>query len=190
VSEKTTSVLCTPRPSMKVGLLCFVRERADLFEPWTKTWTRYNRTPCFLANTGIAYKSNHRVNTFHMSQATKGHCGNTRNIRDGRRKSLSPDKRHSKTSPRQPKLLTLNRLPTSSEWLDADFISRLVLCVYNTQSISSLFFMSREDGAVRAPRFEGEDVSPTTERELRGWYSTGLAAEIFAVCGVGMDHLK
>lgn len=47
--------------------------------------------------------------------------------------------------------------------------------------------MSREDGAVRAPRFEGEDVSPTTERELRGWYSTGLAAEIFAVCGVGMD---
>jgi UMF1 family MFS transporter len=48
--------------------------------------------------------------------------------------------------------------------------------------------MSREDGAVRAPRFEGEDVSPTTERELRGWYSTGLAAEIFAVCGVGMDH--
>ena len=49
--------------------------------------------------------------------------------------------------------------------------------------------MSRENGgAVRAPRFEGEDVSPTTERELRGWYSTGLAAEIFAVCGVGMDH--
>lgn len=41
------------------------------------------------------------------------------------------------------------------------------------------------DGAARAPRFEGEDVSPTTERELRGWYSTGLAAEIFAVCGVG-----
>jgi hypothetical protein len=61
--------------------------------------------------------------------------------------------------------------------------------VYNTQSITSSFFMSREDGAARAPRFEGEDVSPTTERELRGWYSTGLAAEIFAVCGVGMDHI-
>lgn len=44
------------------------------------------------------------------------------------------------------------------------------------------------DGAARAPRFEGEDVSPTTERELRGWYSTGLAAEIFAVCGVGMSN--
>jgi hypothetical protein len=49
--------------------------------------------------------------------------------------------------------------------------------------------MSR-DGAVRAPRFEGEDVSPTTERELKGWYSTGLAAEIFAVCGVGMESSK
>jgi hypothetical protein len=44
------------------------------------------------------------------------------------------------------------------------------------------------DGAARAPRFEGEDVSSTTERELRGWYSTGLAAEIFAVCGVGKIH--
>jgi UMF1 family MFS transporter len=45
--------------------------------------------------------------------------------------------------------------------------------------------MSRDNGAARAPRFEGEDVSPTTERELRGWYSIGLAAEIYAVCGVG-----
>lgn len=47
--------------------------------------------------------------------------------------------------------------------------------------------MSR-NGA-RAPRFQGEDVSPTTERELKGWYSVGLAAEIFAVCGVGMKDL-
>lgn len=38
----------------------------------------------------------------------------------------------------------------------------------------------------RTPQYEGEDVSPTTERELKGWYYTGLAAEIFAVCGVGM----
>ena len=30
-----------------------------------------------------------------------------------------------------------------------------------------------------------EDTSPTTERELRGWFSYGLAAEVFAVCGVG-----
>jgi len=37
----------------------------------------------------------------------------------------------------------------------------------------------------RAPRFEGEDTSLTTDRELKGWYAYGLAAEVFAVCGVG-----
>lgn len=37
----------------------------------------------------------------------------------------------------------------------------------------------------RAPRYAGEDTSPTTDRELKGWYSYGLAAEVFAVCGVG-----
>ena len=62
--------------------------------------------------------------------------------------------------------------------------------MFTTHNIFHLDFMSRENGgAVRAPRFEGEDVSPTTEQELRGWYSTGLAAEIFAVCGVGMNRL-
>ncbi|PBP27225.1 hypothetical protein BUE80_DR001862 [Diplocarpon rosae] len=44
-----------------------------------------------------------------------------------------------------------------------------------------------DQGAVsrRKPRYEGEDVSPTTARELRGFYAYGLAAEVFAVCGVG-----
>lgn len=44
-----------------------------------------------------------------------------------------------------------------------------------------------EDGDVgrRQPRYEGEDTSRTTDRELRGWYIYGLAAEVFAVCGVG-----
>ncbi|KAK0102025.1 Autophagy protein 22 [Cadophora gregata f. sp. sojae] len=37
----------------------------------------------------------------------------------------------------------------------------------------------------RAPRYVGEDTSPTTSRELRGFYAYGLAAEVFAVCGVG-----
>lgn len=37
----------------------------------------------------------------------------------------------------------------------------------------------------RAPGYDGEDVSPTTDRELTGWYSYGIAAEVFAVCGVG-----
>lgn len=100
-----------------------------------------------------------------------------------------------KTSPnviqniaKQPKVLTLNCLPTSSERRVADFISR-GSSFSTIHDLFHLYFMSRADGAVRTPRFEGEDVSPTTERELRGWYSTGLAAEIFAVCGVGMVYV-
>jgi len=46
-----------------------------------------------------------------------------------------------------------------------------------------------EDGEAaqsqRRPRYAGEDLSPTTTRELRGFYAYGLAAEVFAVCGVG-----
>lgn len=38
----------------------------------------------------------------------------------------------------------------------------------------------------RAPRYEDEDTTPTSDRELKGWYSYGLAAEVFAVCGVGV----
>jgi UMF1 family MFS transporter len=37
----------------------------------------------------------------------------------------------------------------------------------------------------RKPRYHGEDLSPTSSRELRGFYAYGLAAEVFAVCGVG-----
>lgn len=37
----------------------------------------------------------------------------------------------------------------------------------------------------RRPRYDGEDTSPTTQKELLGWYSYGIAAEVFAVCGVG-----
>jgi UMF1 family MFS transporter len=35
-------------------------------------------------------------------------------------------------------------------------------------------------------RYEGEDNSATTDRELRGWYAYTIAAEVFAVVGVGM----
>ena len=44
------------------------------------------------------------------------------------------------------------------------------------------------DDAVRlrlATRYEGEDVSLTMPRELNGWYSYAIAAEVFAVVGVG-----
>jgi MFS transporter, UMF1 family len=37
----------------------------------------------------------------------------------------------------------------------------------------------------RAPRYEDEDISPTTRQELRGWYCYGVAAEVFAVTGSG-----
>jgi hypothetical protein len=91
------------------------------------------------------------------------------------------------------KPLTLTRLPTSSGRFTCMLTSLRVSSFRVNIRLRLVFFfffnqrMSR-DGAVRAPRFEGEDVSPTTERELRGWYSTGLAAEIFAVCGVGLEN--
>lgn len=34
-------------------------------------------------------------------------------------------------------------------------------------------------------RYEGEDTSPTSPRELRGWYAYPVAAEVFAVVAVG-----
>ncbi|PWY89068.1 MFS general substrate transporter [Aspergillus heteromorphus CBS 117.55] len=42
-----------------------------------------------------------------------------------------------------------------------------------------------EDVQARAPRYPGEDTKPTTRREIWGWYAYGIAAEVFAVCGVG-----
>ncbi|EAL93834.1 hypothetical protein KXW98_005618 [Aspergillus fumigatus] len=37
----------------------------------------------------------------------------------------------------------------------------------------------------RPPRFPGEDTTPTSQKEIWGWYAYGIAAEVFAVCGVG-----
>ncbi|KAG9231633.1 autophagy-related protein 22-like protein [Amylocarpus encephaloides] len=37
----------------------------------------------------------------------------------------------------------------------------------------------------RNRRYEDEDISPTRQLEIRGFYTYGLAAEVFAVCGVG-----
>ncbi|RAR13431.1 autophagy-related protein 22-1 [Stemphylium lycopersici] len=34
-------------------------------------------------------------------------------------------------------------------------------------------------------KYEGEDTSPTTDRELNGWYAYPIAAEVFAVVAVG-----
>ncbi|KAI1676520.1 hypothetical protein KJE20_13769, partial [Pyrenophora tritici-repentis] len=38
---------------------------------------------------------------------------------------------------------------------------------------------------VERPSYEGEDTSPTTERELKGWFAYPIAAEVFAVVAVG-----
>ncbi|KAF1972456.1 hypothetical protein BU23DRAFT_599553 [Bimuria novae-zelandiae CBS 107.79] len=48
--------------------------------------------------------------------------------------------------------------------------------------------MSSEDAVrpSRSSRYNDEDTTPTTQRELRGWYSYAIAAEVFAVVGVGL----
>ncbi|ESZ99119.1 hypothetical protein SBOR_0529 [Sclerotinia borealis F-4128] len=45
--------------------------------------------------------------------------------------------------------------------------------------------MEDGDSGLRAPRYPAEDTSPTTDRELRGFFCYGIAAEVFAVCAVG-----
>lgn len=42
----------------------------------------------------------------------------------------------------------------------------------------------------RSPKYPGEDTTPTSKREIWGWYAYGIAAEVFAVCGVGMSWLS
>ncbi|KAJ5521086.1 Major facilitator superfamily domain general substrate transporter [Penicillium fimorum] len=53
--------------------------------------------------------------------------------------------------------------------------------------ISAAFRSPSPDEGVqqRPPRYAGEDTTPTSRREILGWYSYGIAAEVFAVCGVG-----
>lgn len=43
-----------------------------------------------------------------------------------------------------------------------------------------------EDRHPRSPRYPGEDTTPTTKQEIWGWYAYGIAAEVFAVCAVGV----
>ncbi|CAG8944421.1 unnamed protein product [Penicillium salamii] len=52
-------------------------------------------------------------------------------------------------------------------------------------SISAAFSPAPEGAQQRPPRYAGEDTTPTSRREILGWYSYGIAAEVFAVCGVG-----
>lgn len=36
-----------------------------------------------------------------------------------------------------------------------------------------------------APQFPGQDVRPTSQKELAGWYSYAWASEVYVVCGIG-----
>lgn len=36
------------------------------------------------------------------------------------------------------------------------------------------------------PQYPGDDTRPTSKRELAGWFCYGWAAEVFAVCAMGM----
>jgi UMF1 family MFS transporter len=44
-----------------------------------------------------------------------------------------------------------------------------------------------DDTLISSPRikYDGEDTSPTTDRELKAWYAYPIAAEVFAVVAVG-----
>jgi len=35
------------------------------------------------------------------------------------------------------------------------------------------------------PQFPGQDMRPTSRKELMGWYSYAWAAEVFVICGMG-----
>jgi hypothetical protein len=52
---------------------------------------------------------------------------------------------------------------------------------------------SREDDEQVQAQYEGEDVRPTSQKELSGWYSYGFAAEVFVICAMGTSlysHFK
>lgn len=45
-------------------------------------------------------------------------------------------------------------------------------------------YQRRHHGSA-APAFPGQDVRPTSVKELAGWYSYAWASEVYVVCGVG-----
>jgi UMF1 family MFS transporter len=60
--------------------------------------------------------------------------------------------------------------------------------VRRSSSRSSVLEDGGETASGRPQRpagYVGEDTSPTTKRELLGWYTYAFGAEVYAVCGTG-----
>lgn len=49
--------------------------------------------------------------------------------------------------------------------------------------------LNHSESYKRLPEYSGEDTRLTSKKELSGWYSYGWAAEVFVICGVGIDAL-
>lgn len=65
-------------------------------------------------------------------------------------------------------------------------LTSLSLTLYMLSSVRAAIESPPFEGTQeRSPRYVGEDTTPTSHREVLGWYAYGIAAEVFAVCGVG-----
>ena len=58
---------------------------------------------------------------------------------------------------------------------------------FSMDSASSQEPEPRENEEQIRAEYEGEDVRLTSRKELAGWYSYGFAAEVFAICAMGMS---
>lgn len=73
-------------------------------------------------------------------------------------------------------------LDSPNSWIPWENFNTFPMLSY----IFAAFQSSPDEGVQqRPPRYAGEDTTPTSRREILGWYSYGIAAEVFAVCGVG-----
>lgn len=59
----------------------------------------------------------------------------------------------------------------------------------NNNNNQKMAFIDDEDGVpishAARRNYEDEDTTPTTDREVKGWYGYTIAAEVYAVVAVG-----
>lgn len=80
---------------------------------------------------------------------------------------------HRPELPRNASSLSKISIPSISHSNEAD----------DEESLSDTSFNMQH--AAHPPHYEGEDTRLTSDRELRGFYMYGWAAEVFVVCGIG-----